>query len=399
MDVKLMDLSRQYDPIKEEILKGIGDIIDSTSFIMGENVKKLEQEFSDYIGVKHSISVGNGTDALVISLLALGIKPADEIITTPYSFFATAEAIAKIGAIPVFVDVDKDTFNIDANKIEAKITNKTKAILPVHLFGQPCDMVKINEIAKKYNLFVVEDACQAVGSQLNEEKIGSISDIACFSFFPTKNLGGAGDGGIITTNNDDLATICRAYRAHGSGADGNAAYNILNNIQEEVDADNAKDNTVYNPLKYYNYLIGYNSRLDEIQAKILRIKLPKLDEYTKNRRDIAAFYDEKLKDTSLVIPKVMENCKHVYHLYVLQSENREEITNYLKENNIATGIYYQVPLHLQKALSCFGYKIGDCPNAEYLSQRTFAIPLYYGMTEEEKNYVVEKIKKWSDRNG
>ncbi len=393
-----MDLNRQYIPIKKQILNNIEKIIDGTNFIMGENVKEFEKEFSEYIGVKHSISVGNGTDALVIALKALQIKEGDEIITTPYSFFATSEAIVAVGAIPVFVDVDLKTFNIDTSKIKEKITNKTKAILPVHIFGNPCDMKEINRIAKKHNLFVIEDACQAIGASIEDKKIGSLSDIACFSFFPTKNLGCAGDGGIITTNNDLLATLCKAYRAHGSGEVGNKAYNIINNIDEQVEVINNNDNTVYNPMKYYNYLVGYNSRLDEIQAAILRIKLPLLEEYTEDRIKIADYYKKELKETNLVLPQHLKNFKHVYHLYILQSEKRDELVKYLSEKGISTGIYYKVPLHLQKALEKFGYKISDCPNAEYLSERTFAIPLYYGMTEQEKKYVVDNLKKWSNKN-
>lgn len=398
MNIKLMDLSRQYNPIKKQILNNVEKIIDSTNFIMGENVKEFEKEFSEYIGVKHSISVGNGTDALVIALKALQIKEGDEIITTPYSFFATSEAIVAVGAIPVFVDVDLKTFNIDTTKIEEKITKRTKAILPVHIFGNPCDMEAINKIAKKHKLFVIEDACQAIGSSIKDKKIGGLSDIACFSFFPTKNLGCAGDGGIITTNDDDLATLCKAYRAHGSGEVGNKAYNIINNIDEQVEIANNNDNTVYNPMKYYNYLIGYNSRLDEIQAAILRIKLPLLEEYTKDRIEIANYYNKELENTSFVLPKYLKNSKHVYHLYILQSEKREELIKYLSEKGISTGVYYKIPLHLQKALERFGYKASDCPNAEYLSERTFAIPLYYGMTNQEKEYVVETLKEWSKKN-
>jgi len=393
MEIKLIDLNRQYEPIKEKINIKINEVINKTSFIMGENVIEFEKEFSKYIGVKHSISVANGTDALVIALKSLGIKEGDEVITTPYTFFATAESIVSVGAIPVFVDVRLDTYNIDEEKIEEKITGKTKAILPVHIFGQPCNMLKINEIAKKHNLFVIEDACQAVGAEFNGEKIGSLSDIACFSFFPTKNLGCAGDGGIITTNNDNLAIICKAYRSHGSGKDGIEAYNLLNNIKSNECYENGLDNTVYNPFKYYNYIIGYNSRLDEIQAAILRIKLPLLDEYTEDRISTTNYYNNKLKNTSLIVPKESNNIKHVYHLYILQSEKREIVTKYLKEKGIATGVYYQVPLHLQKALIYLGHKIGDFPNSEYLSKRTFAIPLFPGMTFEEKKYIIDCIKE------
>ena len=391
-----MNLKKQYASIKEEADKKVLEVLSAAQYIMGENVKEFEKEISEYLGVKHSISVGNGTDALIIALKALGIGEGDEVITTPFTFFATAESISFVGATPVFVDVDINTYNIDPVKIEEKITEKTKAIMPVHIFGQPCDMDSINEIAKKHNLEVIEDACQAIGSEYKGQKIGTLSDIACFSFFPTKNLGCAGDGGMIVTNDDELATICRALKTHGSGVNGQKAYNIINNIEEDTAEDNATDNTVYNPLKYYNYLIGQNSRLDEIQAAILRVKLRKLDDWNDSRREHARFYNEQLKDTELVTPFEAKNVKHIYHLYILQSENRTELINYLKEKGIATGIYYPIPLHLQKAYKFLGYKEGDLPNAEYLSHRTFAIPMFAELTDEEKEYIVETLKKFGE---
>jgi len=397
MQIPLINLKKQYETIKIECDKTVLDTLSSAQYIMGENVKAFEKEFSEYLGVKHSISVANGTDALVIALKALGIGEGDEVITTPFTFFATAEAISAVGATPVFCDVRLDTFNIDPGKIEEKITNKTKAIMPVHIFGQPCDMDEINQIAKKHNLYVIEDACQAIGSQYKgNNMIGTLGDIACFSFFPTKNLGCAGDGGMIVTNDDDLATICKALRIHGSGENGKRAYNLLNNIDEEVEEDTTQDNTIYNPLKYYNYLIGHNSRLDEIQAAILRVKLPYLDGWNDKRRQNARYYNEELKDTKLVTPYEDEKVKHVYHMYILQSEKREEMVSYLKEKGIATGIYYPVPLHLQKAYTNLGYKEGDMPNAEYLSKRTFAIPMFAELTQEEMKYIVQAIKGFGE---
>ncbi len=396
MKISLIDLKRQYETIKKESDKKVLEILSSAQYIMGENVKEFEKEISKYLAVKHSISVGNGTDALVIALKALGIGEGDEVITTPYTFFATAESISSVGAIPVFVDVDIDTYNIDPTKVEEKITDKTKAIMPVHIFGQPCNMDPINEIARKHNLKVIEDACQAIGAEYKGQMAGALSDIACFSFFPTKNLGCAGDGGMIVTNDDNLATICKALRTHGSGANGQQAYNILNNIEEETTEDKGTDNTVYNPLKYYNYLIGQNSRLDEIQAAILRVKLRELDSWNNERRENARFYNEELKNTEIVVPFEDENVKHVYHLYILQSENRTELVNYLKDKGIATGVYYPVPLHLQKAYKDLGYKEGDLPNAEYLSHRTFAIPIFAELTDEEKEYIVENLKKFGE---
>jgi len=396
MQIPLINLKKQYETIKTECDRKVLDLLSSAQYIMGENVKAFEKEFSEYLGVKHCISVANGTDALIIALKVLGIGEGDEVITTPFTFFATAEAISAVGATPVFCDVRLETFNMDPDKIEKKITKNTKAIIPVHIFGQPCDMDEINDIAKRHNLYVIEDACQAVGSQYKGKMIGTLGDIACFSFFPTKNLGCAGDGGMIVTNDDNIAIICKALRAHGSGENGKKAYNILNNINEEVEEDTKQDNTIYNPLKYYNYLIGHNSRLDEIQAAILRVKLPYLDEWNDKRRQIAKYYNEELKDTKLVTPYEDENVKHIYHMYILQSERREELVSYLKEKGIATGIYYPIPLHLQEAYTYLGYKEGDMPNAEYLSKRTFAIPMFAELTDEEKEYIVNTIKEFGE---
>lgn len=395
MNISLIDLKRQYKTIKEESDKAVLEVLNNAQYIMGENVKSFEKEFSEFLGVKNSISVGNGTDALIIALRALGIGHGDEVITTSYTFFATAEAISYVGARPVFVDVDIDTYNIDTKLIEEKINSKTKAIIAVHIFGNPCNMDEINKIAKKHSLFVIEDAAQAVASEFKGKQIGSLSDLACFSFFPTKNLGCAGDGGMIVTNNDELATIVKALRVHGSGENGLRAYNILNNIDEEVEEDKSTDNTVYNPLKYYNYIIGQNSRLDELQAALLRIKLRKLDEWTNNRIKNAKLYSEGLKDTDLVTPVTEKDGKHVYHLYILQSERREELCNFLKTKGIATGIYYPVPMHLQKVFKPLGYKEGDCPNAEYLSKRTFALPMFPELEAEEINYIINAVKEFN----
>lgn len=393
MNIPLLNLKRQYKNIEEEVNASVLECFKNAQYIMGENVKQFEKEIANKIGVKHAITVGNGTDALIIALKSLGIKEGDEVITTDYTFFATAEAIRFVGATPVFCDVELDTYNIDPSQIEEKITDKTKAIICVHLFGNACKMDEINDIAKRHNLYVVEDAAQAINSQYNGKNVGNLGDVACFSFFPTKNLGCFGDGGMITTNDDDLATIIKALKVHGSGENGMKAYAILNDEEVEVVEQNSGDNTVYNPLKYYNYLIGHNSRLDEIQAAILRIKLKHLDEYTENRRSISHGYIEALKDTSLVMPTETEGGKHVFHLFILQSENREEIESKLKEKGIATGTYYKVPMHLQKAFNDLGYKKGDFPNAEYLSERTFAIPLFPEMNDEEREYIINSIKE------
>lgn len=392
MNIPLIDLQAQYNSLAEKLDKAALGVLSSANYIMGKTVIDFEKDFANFIGVKHAISVGNGTDALVISLKAMGIGEGDEVITTPFTFFATAETISAVGATPVFVDVNKETFNIDVTKIEEKITSKTKAIMPVHIFGQSADMDEINEIAKKHNLYVIEDACQAVGGKYKGRKIGTLGDVACFSFFPTKNLGCAGDGGIIVTDNDEIATIIRALRTHGSGENGQKAYNLLNNIEEEVKTAEGANDTVYNPLKYYNYLIGYNSRLDAIQAAILSVKLKEIDSWNSKRREIVEVYNKALQNSDLVKPTAKDCNEHVYHMYILQSENREEVLAKLKGAGIATGVYYPVPLHLQKVYKSLGYKEGDMPVSEYLSHRTFAIPVYPELTKEQVDYIIQNLK-------
>ena len=392
MKVSLLNLKRQYKYLKGDIETTISEILEEGAYINGSQTKKFEKRMEEYLDVKHAIGVGNGTDALVIALEALGIGKGDEVITSPFTFFATAEAISVVGAKPVFVDVKLEDFNIDENKIEEAITSETKAIMPVHIFGTPANMDMINEIAKKNNLYVIEDACQAIGAKYKDKMVGTLSDIACFSFFPTKNLGTYGDGGLIATNNDRLATICRALKAHGSGENGEAAYNLLNSIKEEVKVDNQVDDTVYNPKKYYNYLIGHNSRLDELHAGILNVKLNYLDEWNKKRNDIAKYYDEKLDDKKYKKMELSTDNYNVYHMYIIQTENRNELTKKLDEAGIAYGVYYPVPLHLQKVYKNLGYKEGDLPNAEYLSKRTLAIPVDPELTEVEKEYIIKILK-------
>ncbi|WP_294666685.1 DegT/DnrJ/EryC1/StrS aminotransferase family protein [uncultured Fusobacterium sp.] len=392
MNIPLLNLKRQYKYLKNDIEKVISEILESGAYINGPYTKKLEERLKEYLNVKHVIGVANGTDALVVTLKSLGIKEGDEVITTPFTFFATAEAISMVGAKPVFVDVRLEDFNIDSEKIEMAITGKTKAIMPVHIFGTPANMDKINEIAQKYNLYVIEDACQAIGAKYKEEMVGSIGDVACFSFFPTKNLGTYGDGGLITTNNDEIASICRALKAHGSGVQGEIAFNLLNNIQKEVSEEKNVDDTVYNPKKYYNYLIGYNSRLDELHAGILNIKLDYLDKWNDKRIENAKYFDEKLKNTEFKLMNLDEKNKNVYHMYILQSENREKLIEKLEKNGIGYGIYYPAPLHLQKVYKKMGYKEGDMPNSEYLSKRTIAIPIDPELTQGEKEYILNILK-------
>lgn len=391
MNIPLIDLKRQMKALEKELTPKVLEVLYDTSYIMGKNVLSFEKEFAAYIGAEHAVSVANGTEGLVLALKALGIGQGDEVITTPFTFFATAESIAQVGAVPVFVDVKRDSFNMDPAKIEEKITDRTKAILPVHIFGTCADMNSICAVAKKHGLFVIEDACQAAGASYKGKKAGSMGDIGVFSFFPTKNLGGAGDGGMLVTHDESLAVRMKAYRMHGSGENGQRAYNDMHGIQEKVKADTSKDNTVYNPLKYYNYLIGHNSRLDEIQAAILRVKLPRLDEWNDRRRALAKRYNDALEDV-LTVPRYKTDEGAIYHLYIVQSEERDKMTKKLGEKGIATGVYYPVPLHLQKAFGDLGYRKGDLPVGEYLSERTFALPMFPEMTEEEQDYIIESVR-------
>lgn len=369
MNIPLLDLNRQYTLIKNEIDKAINEVMESSNFILGPNVEAIEAEIADLIGVKHGIGVANGTDALLLALKACNIGQGDEVITTPFSFFATSEVISQVGAKPVFVDIDLDTYNIDTNKIEEKITQKTKAIIPVHIFGNPVDMNKIMDIANKYNLIVIEDACQAIGAEYNGIKIGAIGHIGCFSFFPTKNLGAYGDGGMIITNDDEIRDELIMLRSHGQ------------------------------KVKYYNEVLGYNSRLDELQAAILRVKLKYLDDWNEKRKNLAYRYNELLKEFPIKTPKEINDIKHVYHLYVLECEEREELKKYLMDNGVMTGVYYPVPLHLQKANKDLNYKEGDFPNTEYVSKRTLALPLFPEIKKEEQDYVVKIIKDFYDMKG
>lgn len=393
MDVKILDLTRQYALLEEKIEKAVLEQMRSGVYIGGSAVVDFENKFAKYLGVKHAIAVNSGTDALVITLKALGIGNGDEVITTPFSFFATAETIAMVGATPVFVDIDELTYNIDANKIRDKITDKTKAILPVHIFGQPANMNAIREIAHEYNLFVIEDACQAVGAQIGDEKIGTLGDVACFSFFPTKNLGAFGDGGMITTDDDNLDIICRAYREHGGGHNGAKALSLIEHLEETISDETS--NGLYNPYKYYNYLIAYNSRLDAIQARVLEIKLDYLDGFNKRRTDIANYYNHELNELSnVIIPGVMENAKSVWHQYAFRCNDKDSMGNHLASMGIGSAAFYPVPLHMQKAFACLGYKEGDFPVAEMITKQTVCLPIYPELTQEELEYIVEGVKSF-----
>lgn len=362
MDIPLLDLKTQYHNIKSEIDKAIESVLDSGQFILGPQVKRLEESIAAYIKASYAIGVGNGTDALVIALRACGIGPGHEVITAPFTFFASAESVSAVGAKPVFVDIDPKTFNIDAAKIEKAITSKTRAIIAVHLFGQTADMESIMDIAKKHDLLVIEDACQAMGAEYMGKKAGSLGHVACFSFFPTKNLGTYGDGGIIVTSDAQIEQKARMLRAHGSTK------------------------------KYYHEMIGYNSRLDELHAAILNVKLKYLDQWNEKRRRNAAIYDKLLKECGVVTPYVAPYAKHIYHQYVIQVERRDELAATLKAKGIASAVYYPLPLHLQKAYKDLGYREGDMPYAEAACKKVLALPMYPELEPEQIEYVAEAIK-------
>ena len=391
MKVPLLDLKRQYIEIKAEINAAVFDCLESGVFIQGNAVKSLESELAAYLNVKHAITVANGTDALVISLKAAGVNAGDEVITTPFTFFATAEAIAVIGAIPVFTDINEDTFNIDPACIESKITSKTKCILPVHIFGQPAEMDEINKIARKNGLCVIEDVCQAIGSEYKGKKAGGLGDMACFSFFPTKNLGCYGDGGMITTNDDRLAVICRALREHGSGINGANAKHYLEGTELE-NVELQAENSLYNPYKYFNYIIGYNSRLDALQAAILRVKFKFLDKWNSMRLQNAMLYNQKLSDCDIKLPISINDCKHVWHQYAVCHPKKHELISLLSSKGITAGVFYPVPLHLQKAFEYLGYKQGDLPVAEKITSQSVCLPIYPELSEQEIEYISDCIK-------
>lgn len=393
MKIPLLDLKRQYKNIRNEIEPAVISCMENGIYIGGRQVADFENAIAEYLGVRHAIGVGNGTDALVVALRAANIGSGDEVITTPFTFFASAESIAAVGAVPVFADICEDTFNIDPKSIEQKITPKTRAILPVHIFGCPAQMDEINAIAKKHNLLVIEDACQAIGAEYKGKKTGGIADMGCFSFFPTKNLGCFGDGGLITTNDDSLAMLCRAFREHGGGKNGAAARNILENKAKAVEAP-ADADPQYNPFKYYNYLIGYNTRLDAIQAAVLNVKLKHLDGWNQKRCENAAYYKKNIKNSKVKVPVLEGSFKHIYHQFALLTEDKEGLIHHLSGKGIAAGVFYPVPLHLQKALDYLGYKKGDLPVAEKITSQTVCLPIYPELTREELEYITEAVNEY-----
>jgi dTDP-4-amino-4,6-dideoxygalactose transaminase len=359
--VPVLDLSYEINELKPQLMQAFEDVLDSGAFIMGPNVKAFEQEAAQYLGVKHAVTLNSGTDAIMIGLLAAGVGPGDEVITTPFTFFATAEAISQVGATPVFVDVEERTYNMDLSQLEAAITPKTKAIIPVHLFGHTLDMGFVLEIAKKYQILVIEDTAQGFGAEFQGQKAGTIGDIGCFSFFPSKNLGAYGDGGLLATNNEEFAQKAAMLRVHGSKK------------------------------KYYNEVIGYNSRLDEMQAAFLRIKLPHIDEWNEGRKQAASTYKELLSDVKGIVLPIEEGyAKHVYHQYTIRVINgkRDEIQAKLEKQGVSTMIYYPIPVHQLPVYQSLELTM---PNAEKLAGEVLSLPIWPQIKKEIQEFVSCKL--------
>ena len=370
MQVPLLDFKAQYKGIKDEVSKEISAICDSQQFVLGDKVQKLEKEIAEYSGANFACGVTSGSDALIIALMVENIGAGDEVITTPFTFFATAGAICRVGATPVFVDVDPDTFNIDPAKIEASISSKTKAILPVHLFGQCCDMDAINAIAKKHELIVIEDACQSIGAEFKGQRAGSMGDYGCFSFYPTKNLGCFGDGGMVTTNDEKKVELLRIFRNHGQGS------------------------------TYMHQHIGGNFRLDALQAAVLSIKLRQLDSWSDDREANAAEYRKMFAASKLgnkiQVPVVADYAsRHIYNQFsiLVADGKRDELCAKMRELGVGCGIYYPLSLHLQECFKDLGYKEGDMPVSEKLSKKILALPIFPESTTEQRQCVVDTIEK------
>lgn len=361
--IPMVDLQAELNLLRNPILEMITEVLDSGNYVLGKKGETLEKLVADYVGAKHALGVANGTDALVLALKALDIGSGDEVITTPFTFFATAEAIAEVGARPVFIDIEADTYNLDPSKIEAAITPKTKAIIVVHLYGKAANMKEILSLARKYNLRIIEDACQAIGTEFEGKRVGAIGDIGCFSFFPSKNLGAFGDAGLVTTNQKTLHDTMLKLRNHGSDK------------------------------KYHHSLIGMNSRLDEMQAAILLVKLYYLDIFLHKRKEVARRYTESLPEF-LRKPNVSSSREHTFHQYCIELDERDKLAAELDKNHIASAVYYPKPLHVQEAFRYLNYKKGDFPIAERAASRILALPIYPMMTYEQQDYIILTIKKF-----
>ncbi len=368
MQVPLLDLKAQYAGIKDEITAAISEVCESQAFALGPAVAKFEKNVANYCCCKHAIGVSSGTDALLAALMALDLKLGDEVITSPFTFFATAGCIVRVGAKPVFVDIDPDSYNIDPAGIEKKITAKTRAIMPVHLFGQLAQMEVIRKIAEKHGLAVIEDAAQAIGASRGGVKAGNIGDMGCFSFYPTKNLGGFGDGGLVTTNDDKLADDIRILRDHGQ-----------------------------NP-RYFYRRIGGNFRLDGIQGAVLDVKLKYLDEWNTRRRQNAAIYDSLFAGSPVASPKIEAGNVSIYHQYTIAVPQRDELQEYLAENKIGSAVFYPKPLHLQDCFAELGYDEGDMPVAEKVCSQVLSLPVYPELSIEQIEFVAATVLKFYEIN-
>lgn len=360
--IPILDLKAQYQSIKGEVDAAVLDVMASGHFVLGPNVKALEAEVAEYVGCRYGIGVASGTDALRLSLAALDIGPGDEVITTPFTFVATANTISHSGARPVFVDIDPRTFNIVPAQIEAAITGRTKAIVPVHLYGQPAEMDAIMKIARQHNLYVIEDCAQAIGAEEDGRRVGSFGDVACFSFYPTKNLGAYGDGGMVTTNNSEIAERVDVLRRQGGKT------------------------------KYYHEVLGFNSRLDEMQAALLRVKLRHLDDWQAGRRRVAGRYGELLSELDVATPFVRSNVTHVYHQYTIRVPRRDELHQFLQQRGIGSMIYYPLPLHLQALYHELGYTESSLPVSEGAGHEVLSLPMYPELTEEQTRAVAGAIR-------
>jgi dTDP-4-amino-4,6-dideoxygalactose transaminase len=370
MKVPLLDLHAEYESVRAETLRAVERVLESQQFILGPEVAALEEEIARYCGARFAVGCASGSDALLLALMALDIGAGDEVITTPYSFFATASAITRLGARPVFVDIEPGTYNLNVSRIEEAVTPRTRAIMPVHLYGQPAEMRALMEIGRRHNLAIVEDAAQAIGAEDNSVRAGSIGAMGCFSFYPTKNLGGAGDGGLVTTNDEQLAERLRILRAHGMEP------------------------------KYFHKEVGINSRLDSLQAAILRVKLPHLDEWSDARKRNADRYRELFRDAGLAeevgLPLERPDVRHIYNQFVIRvdGERRNALREHLKDDEIGTEIYYPVPLHLQECFAELDYRRGEFPESEKAARETLALPVYPALTLEQQRHVVESIERF-----
>lgn len=361
MQVPLLDLRKQFAQIRDEVMPVINEVCESQALCLGPAVAKFEEEVADYCESKFALGVSSGTDALLMALMALEIKPGDEIIVPSFTFVATTGAVARVGATPVFVDIDEKTFNIDPAKIEEKITSKTRAIIPVHLFGQLANMKPIMAIAKKHNLAVVEDAAQSIGATQDGTKCGNFGNFGCFSFYPTKNLGAFGDGGLVTTNDKNLCDISKMVRNHGQNA------------------------------TYEYQMIGGNFRLDGIQGAVLNIKLKYLESWSNKRRENAKYYDEGFAGLDLVTPYIAENNRSIFNQYTIRCDRRDELQKYLQENEIGCAVYYPSPLHLQKCFHHLGYKEGDLPLTDKACKEVLSLPIAPELASDHRDFVIEKV--------